>query len=60
MAKYIIEDWANNHCFTDKIFKSYEDGWDFLYNKFPVITLPDGTKDDQEEELDSYFVVKFN
>jgi hypothetical protein len=60
MRNYIIIDWVNNHCFTNKKFKSYEDAWDFLYNTFPVIVLPDGTRDDQEAELDSYFVIKSN
>jgi hypothetical protein len=53
--KYIIKDWANNHCFSDKIFNSYEDGWDFLYSKFPVI---DG--DDREDELGEFYVLPIN
>jgi hypothetical protein len=55
---FIIEDEFGNHCFSQKSFKDYEDGWAFLYQKFPVIYLEDGTQDDQEEELDSYFVVQ--
>ncbi len=55
--KFWIEDEYGNVCFEGKKFDSYEDGWEFLYNKFPVIQLADGTTDDQEEELDSYFVV---
>jgi hypothetical protein len=51
--KFIIVDWADNHCFTNKKFDSYEDGWDFLYSKFPVI---DG--DDREDELSSYYVIE--
>jgi hypothetical protein len=58
MKKYIIEDEFGNRCFTDNEFESYEDGWDFLYQKFPVIHLADGTRDDQEDELSSYFVIK--
>ena len=53
MKKYIIIDWADNHCFTSKKFNSYEDGWNFLYCQFPKI---DG--DDREDELDSYYVVQ--
>ncbi len=55
--KFWIEDEYGNVCFEGKKFDSYEDGWEFLYNEFPVIQLADGTTDDQEEELDSYFVV---
>jgi len=55
---YKIEDEFGNHCFPKKSFKNYEDGWEFLYNTFPVIYNKDGTEDAQEEELDSYFVIK--
>lgn len=58
MNRYIIVDEFDNHCFSGNVFDSYEDGWDFLYVKFPVIYNSDGTRDDQEEELDSYFVTK--
>ena len=54
---WIIQDEFGNHCFKKETFKDYEDGWDFLYQQFPVIYLNDGTQDDQEEELSSYFVV---
>ena len=55
---WIIEDEFGNHCFPKKSFKDYEDGWAFLYEVFPVIYHEDGTQDDQEEELDSYFVIQ--
>ena len=54
---WIIQDEFGNHCFQKETFKDYEDGWDFLYQQFPVIYRKDGTQDDQEEELSSYFVV---
>lgn len=57
MKKFIIVDEDDNHCFTAHEFDSYEDGWDFLYQRFPVIHNEDGTRDDQEEELSSYFVI---
>jgi hypothetical protein len=56
-TKYIIEDEFSNVCFDGKTFDTYEDGWEFLYATFPVIDNEDGTTNDQEEELDSYFVV---
>ena len=55
---WIIEDEFGNHCFQKKSFKDYEHGWSFLYETFPVIYNEDGTQDDQEEELDSYFVIQ--
>ena len=54
---WIIEDEFGNHCFTEESFRTYEDAWDFIYVKFPVIYHADGTQDDQEEELSSYYVV---
>jgi len=56
-VNWVIEDEFGNHCFTENSFKNYEDAWDFLYVKFPVIYHADGTQDDQEEELNSYFVI---
>ena len=31
MNKYKIVDWMNNRIFPDKIFKSFEDGWEYIY-----------------------------
>lgn len=28
---WIIQDWAGNTCFQGKEFKSFEDGWGFIY-----------------------------
>lgn len=44
---YIIEDWAGNHLFKDKTFKSFEDGWEFLYE----LCLED-------EDYEDYYVIK--
>ena len=60
MEKFIIVDEFYNHCFTAKEFNSYEDGWDFLYVKFPVIHNEDGTQDDRDDELGEYYVIKTN
>jgi hypothetical protein len=57
MKTFVIVDEFDNHCFSNHEFNSYEDAWDFLYVKFPVIRNEDGTQDDREEELDSYFVI---
>ena len=58
--KFWIEDEFGKVCFNGRKFNSYEDGWNFLYETFPVIKLANGETDDQEEELDSYFVVIAN
>ena len=55
--KYIIEDSYGNHCFTNEAFNDYEDGWEFLYNKYPVIYNEDGTQNDRDDDLSEYFVV---
>tara|TARA_R110000737_G_scaffold142581_1_gene173205 strand:- start:233 stop:427 length:195 start_codon:yes stop_codon:yes gene_type:complete len=57
---WIIQDEFGNHCFSQKSFEDFEDGWEFLYETFPVIYKEDGTQDDQEEELLSYYVVLNN
>ena len=54
--KYYITDDFGNTCFKGKIFEDYEDAWEYLYLKFPVIYKDDGTQDDQEDELNSYWV----
>lgn len=41
MKKYIIEDWAGNHLFKNKEFDSYEDGFEFLREKFDETDLDD-------------------
>jgi hypothetical protein len=58
--KFIIEDSSGNHCFTDHTFDSYEDGWAFLYETYPVIHNDDGTQDDRDDELGEYYVIKTN
>lgn len=58
MKTYIIEDSFGDHCFTDHSFKHYDDAWTFLYSRYPVIYNEDGTKDDRDDELGEYYVVK--
>lgn len=50
--KFIIKDWADNHLFKDKVFDSFEDAWEFIYENVQEETEDDGTYDD-------YFVVNF-
>lgn len=35
MSKFIIKDWAGNICFHGKTFRSFEDGWGYIYEKDP-------------------------
>jgi len=49
MTKYKIVDWMNNRIFPDKIFNTFEDGWEYIYNKF-----------NNEEDHQEYYVVDFN
>tara|TARA_R110002020_G_scaffold99711_9_gene236435 strand:+ start:309 stop:710 length:402 start_codon:yes stop_codon:yes gene_type:complete len=53
---YIILNDFGVRVFSDQYFETFEDGWEFLYKKFPVIELEDGKTNDQEDELDSYRV----
>tara|TARA_R100001440_G_scaffold65666_1_gene86573 strand:- start:329 stop:517 length:189 start_codon:yes stop_codon:yes gene_type:complete len=49
MSKYKIVDWMNNRLFPNKVFKTFQDGWDYIYIKFP-----------NEEDLSDYYVVNVN
>lgn len=44
---YTIEDWAGNHLFKNKSFKTFEDAWDFLYSL-----------DLKDEDYEDYYVIK--
>ena len=48
-TQYKIVDWMNNRIFPNKVFKSFEDGWEYIYKKF-----------DNEEDHQEYFVVDIN
>ena len=51
------DDIYDNNYFGKKLFESYEDGWEAIYNEFPIIENADGTQDDQEDMLDSFSVI---
>lgn len=53
MSKFIIQDWAGNHLFKDKVFESFDDGWYFLDVHFDY--LGDREKD---IELGEYYVIE--
>lgn len=49
--KFIIIDWANNHLFKDRVFNSFEEGWNFIRENVKEESEEDGTYDD-------YFVIE--
>jgi hypothetical protein len=44
--KFKIVDWMNNRMFPDKVFNTFEDGWEFIYEKIH-----------NEEDCQEYYVV---
>ena len=48
IQEYKIIDWAYNRMFPNKIFKSFDDGIEFLYERF------------NQDELEDIFVVPSN
>jgi len=53
-GEFIIEDSYGNHLYKDKVFPTYEDGWSFLYEQFPV----EMGEEEAEEELNELWVVE--
>ena len=46
MEKYIIEDWAGNRISPNKVFDSFEDGWEWIMENIEEEEEEDGTYDD--------------
>jgi len=46
MNGFIINDWAGNRLFPDKIFDTFEGGWEFIYDNVSEEYEGDGTYDD--------------
>lgn len=34
--KFIIKDWTNKTCFHGKTFNTFEDAWEYIYEKDPM------------------------
>lgn len=49
MKKFIIKDWINNTCFFGKTFDSFEDAWEYIYEKDP-------NEKEDEYYYDDYYV----
>ncbi len=50
-TRWIIQDWTGKTCFDGKEFKTFEDGWEFLYRKFEHLSGKE-----LEDELGEYYV----
>jgi len=50
---FVITDWANN-IMPWGAFQSFDDAWDYLFNKFPC----DDLKPCDEQDLQEYYVEK--
>ena len=59
MKTFIIEDWAGNHLFKDKTFKSFEDGWEFIYENVDNSEY-EKTLNDNDDNYQEYFVININ
>lgn len=55
--KWTIQDWAGNHLFKDKVFSTFQDGWEFIYNNIDN-SLYDKTQDDNDNEYQEYYVTQ--
>lgn len=56
MEKFIIQDWAGNHLFTSKVFSSFEDGWNFIYENVDNSEF-ERTQNDNDDNYQEYEVV---
>ncbi len=51
--RFIIQDWAGNHCFQQHDFASFENAWGFLYEKYEALS-----EKDFDEQMGEYYVVQ--
>jgi len=58
-TKYIIEDWAGNRLFINKVFKSYDDAWSYIYEEVDNSKF-DKTNCDNDDVYQDLFVVPLN
>ena len=54
---FIIEDWAGNRMFPNKTFKTFGDGWEFIYNNVDN-SLFDKTQNDNDNVYQDIFVIE--
>lgn len=55
--KFIIQDWAGNHLFRDKVFNSFDDAWDFIYENVDNSEF-DETQNNNDDNYQEYFVIE--
>lgn len=53
---FIIEDWAGNHLFPDKVFKTFEEGWEFIYENVDNSGYEQSGNEDDNVFQDYYVV----
>lgn len=57
MKTFIIIDWAGNHLFRNKTFKTCQDGWDFIYENVDNSEY-DRTENDNDDNYQEYEVIE--
>ena len=55
---FIIQDWAGNRMFPNVTFKTYEEGWEFVYENVDNSTYDESQKEDDNVYQDIYVVNK--
>ena len=55
---YIIEDWEENRMFPDKEFKSFEDGWEYVYEHVDNSEYDQTDNEDDNVYQDIYVIKK--
>ena len=53
---YHIIDWAGNIMFNNKQFKSFEDGWEYIYTNVDN-SLYNKTNNDNDDNYQEYYVM---
>ena len=53
---YHIIDWAGNVMFNNKQFKSFEDGWEYIYTNVDN-SLYNKTNNDNDDNYQEYYVM---
>jgi hypothetical protein len=56
-GKFVIEDSCGNRPFGNETFKTFEDGWSFLYEQFPS-SDDEEEAERMEEELGEHYVIE--
>ncbi len=55
---YIIIDWAGNRLFKDKVFNSFDEGWEFIYANVDNSKYEETQNEDDNEHQEYYVIEK--